>query len=718
MKKTLNQAAIMMFLILFPTLQSSAQEGDEIVFGKASGYAEFITGTSEKDQPLRWINVNTAPDTWHMEKDMLICSGHPIGVMRSEKQYENFIMHIEWMHVESGGNSGVFVWSGANPPEGQNLPDGVEVQMLDLEWIDLNSKDGIKPPLAYVNGELFGVGGVKTIPDNPRGTRSKSIENRCKGKGEWNTYDVVCVDGSIRLSVNGKFVNGITKSSQKKGYLCLESEGAEIHFRNLKLIELDPGVTPQWQTAQDLSAVTVPVNSKVVPLRLHPDNPHYFLFRGKPAILIGSTEHYGAVMNLDFDYVTYLNELAVSGLNVTRTFTGVYVEPQGAFRIERNTLAPASGRFICPWMRSEEPGYANGGNKFDLTKWNSDYFTRLKDFIREAGKRDIIVELDLFSNFYDTIQWKLSPLYIGNNINGAGDFLNWKEVLSLKHTELVDIQESMARKIISELKDFDNLYYEVCNEPYFGDTTALRMWEDHMTAVVADAEKDFENKHLISNNIQNNYRLVPQPRPNVSIYNFHYAYPPKTVQANYHLNAVTGDNETGFAGIEDARYRKEAWEFIMAGGGLYDNLDYSFTADNEDGTFVVKKPQPGGGSRSLRTQLKVLADLMKGIDFITMKPAGSSLTRVIAPSKASVNALSRGSDIIVLYVNNIDKKIPWNGVEVNLPAASYRLALIDPLTGDQNIVNISGHPGGWLKIGQKGYPEEFALKIEKQIIHK
>jgi hypothetical protein len=258
----------------------------------------------------------------------------------------------------------------------------------------------------------------------------------------------------------------------------------------------------------------------------------------------------------------------------------------------------------------------------------------------------------------------------------------------------------------------------VCNEPYFGDTTALRQWEDHMTTVVADAEKDFENKHLISNNIQNNYRLVPKPRPNVSIYNFHYAYPPRTVPANYHLNAVIGDNETGFAGIEDARYRKEAWEFIMAGGGLYDNLDYSFTTDNEDGTFVVKKPQPGGGSRSLRTQLKVLADLMKGIDLITMKPSDSGLVRVIAPSKASVNSLSKGTDIIVLYVNNIDKKISWNGIEVNLPAASYRLALIDPDTGDQNIVNISNHRGGWLKIGQEGYPEEFAVKIEKQIIRK
>lgn len=167
----------------------------------------------------------------------MICSGEPIGVIRSEKKYENFIMHIEWKHMEAGGNSGTFVWSDAEPGDNR-LPNGVEVQMLELDWVNLNTRNGEKPPVAYVHGELFGVGGVEIVPDNPRGVRSKSKENRCKGKGEWNTYEVVCVDGTIKLSVNGKFVNGISKSSKTSGYICLESEGAEIHFRNLRIIEL------------------------------------------------------------------------------------------------------------------------------------------------------------------------------------------------------------------------------------------------------------------------------------------------------------------------------------------------------------------------------------------------------------------------------------------------------------------------------------------------
>jgi hypothetical protein len=199
-----------------------------------------------------WVNVNTAEDTWKPRDGILVCSGRPIGVMRSQKQYENFILHIEWMHMEAGGNSGVFVWSNAQPDPTDRLPNGVEVQMLELAWPSLNKENGVTPPVAYVHGELFGVGGVKTTPDNPRGERSKSIENRCKGKGEWNTYDVVAVDGTIKLAVNGKFVNGIMRSTQKKGYLCLESEGGEIHFRNIRIMELPPGVTAPEQIAPEV----------------------------------------------------------------------------------------------------------------------------------------------------------------------------------------------------------------------------------------------------------------------------------------------------------------------------------------------------------------------------------------------------------------------------------------------------------------------------------
>jgi hypothetical protein len=222
---------ILLCISLLSNAQSLFQFGNEI------GFNPIVSNEKTTGESIQWFQVNTENETWNVQEDELICTGNPIGVIRSEKEYKNFILHIEWKHMEAGGNSGTFVWSDAVPGENR-LPNGVEVQMLELDWVNQNIRDGEKPPVAYVHGELFGVGGVEIVPDNPRGTRSKSVENRCKGKGEWNVYDVVCVDGTIKLSVNGKFVNGISKSSKKSGFICLESEGAEIHFRNIKIIEL------------------------------------------------------------------------------------------------------------------------------------------------------------------------------------------------------------------------------------------------------------------------------------------------------------------------------------------------------------------------------------------------------------------------------------------------------------------------------------------------
>jgi hypothetical protein len=236
----------MRHLLLLPALVALGS-----LAARAQSSPEFLDLFNGKDL-TGWVNVNTAPDTWKARDGLLVCSGHPIGVMRSVKEYENFVLHIEWRHMEAGGNSGVFVWSDAVPDAESRLPNGVEVQMLELDWPNLNKKDGVTPPIAYVHGELFGVGGVTTVPDNPRGERSKSVENRCKGKGEWNTYDVVAVDGVIKLAVNGKFVNGISRSSRRKGFLCLESEGAEIHFRNIRILELPPGVTSASAAVEEI----------------------------------------------------------------------------------------------------------------------------------------------------------------------------------------------------------------------------------------------------------------------------------------------------------------------------------------------------------------------------------------------------------------------------------------------------------------------------------
>jgi hypothetical protein len=242
------------------------------------------------------------------------------------------------------------------------------------------------------------------------------------------------------------------------------------------------------------------------PLQLHPENPRYFLYKDKPLIIITSGEHYGAVLNSEFDYKKYLAALQETGMNCTRVFTGAYVEPEGAFNIAKNTLAPGAGKYISPWARSETPGYANGGNKFDLTKWNDAYFGRLKEFVQEADKRGVIVEVTLFCPFYEESQWKLSPQNALNNVNGIGTVVRTNVYTLDKHGGLLEVHEKMTRKIVTELNEFDNLYYEICNEPYFGGVTLE--WQARIASVVQETEKSLPKKHLISQNIANDSAKV------------------------------------------------------------------------------------------------------------------------------------------------------------------------------------------------------------------
>ena len=231
---SIQKHLLLFALFIVPALTSLAQEGKSLAFRPIFNGTD-LTG---------WIDVNTSEETWKVQDGMIICTGNPIGVMRSDKQYENFILEIEWRHMEAGGNSGIFIWSEGTPFEDRRLTKAIEVQMLELDWAVQNDRTD-----DYVHGELFPTMGLTAIPDNPRGPRSKSIEKRCKGKGEWNKYIIVAVDGTVKLSVNGKFVNGLRDSGRKKGYLCLEAEGAEIHFRNIRILELPKGIITDEETA-------------------------------------------------------------------------------------------------------------------------------------------------------------------------------------------------------------------------------------------------------------------------------------------------------------------------------------------------------------------------------------------------------------------------------------------------------------------------------------
>ncbi len=403
----------------------------------------------------------------------------------------------------------------------------------------------------------------------------------------------------------------------------------------------------------------LPCQASVRPLAVHPANPHYLLFRGKPVVLITSGEHYGAVLNLDFNYRRYLDELHAHRLSHTRLFSGTYREVPPSFGITDNTLAPKPNRYLAPWSRSTTPGYFDGGNKFDLTRWDEDYFRRLKDFVREAGKRGIVVEISLFCPLYDEALWRANPMNATNNINRVGDCpLN--EVYTLKHPDLTCTQKDVTRKIVQELNHFDNLYYEICNEPWVGNVTSE--WQNEIVATIVETEVVFPARHLISLNY---WKLrILDPHPDVAIYNFHHPDIADAVSQNYALNRVIGDNETGFRGRDNLPYRTEAWDCILSGGGLFSSLDYSFTPRHPDGTLVDYK-SPGGGNREFRRQLRVLKEFIHSFDFVRMEPHTPVVRGNLPPGLAAPRVLAELGRAYAIYLRrrtDADKfSVRWTG---------------------------------------------------------
>ena len=193
-----------------------------------------------------WVNVNCAPDTFFTKGEEVITTGTPTGFLRTPKQYENFVLEMDWMHVNTKevGNSGLFVWGDPLPAVGTGYTRGIEVQVLvNLEYRDKKTN----AITATSHGDLFSIWGAHCTPDRPHPLgweRCLPNGNFAKGGGEWNHYRVTANDGVIKLEVNGKEVSGVSKCNPRKGYLALESEGAECHFKNMFIKEL-PSTNPK-----------------------------------------------------------------------------------------------------------------------------------------------------------------------------------------------------------------------------------------------------------------------------------------------------------------------------------------------------------------------------------------------------------------------------------------------------------------------------------------
>jgi len=462
---------------------------------------------------------------------------------------------------------------------------------------------------------------------------------------------------------------------------------------------------------------------------LHPENPNYFLYQGKPTILVTSGEHYGAVMNADFNFQRYLATLHSAGLNYTRIFLGPYSElGNNLFGITNNTMNPKPESWLTPWIKETESG------KYNLTHWNDTFFNRLKSYINEAEQKGIIVEISLFTSYYTNHQWSTSPFNPKNNIQGF-DSISFKQVNTINNGALMEIQEKYVRKVVQELNAFGNVFFEVQNEPWsdnslfvekISDTDTLTHpanwqqivetakaesleWQKKIAQIITDEENQFTNKHLIAQNISNYRDSIESPDPTISIFNYHYAYPEAASQ-NLHLNKVIGLDETGFMPHVDFHYRSQAWKFMLAGGAIYNNLDYSFTVGTENGTHPIDAGTPGWGHPEYREQMKIMKDFIESFDFIRMKPDNS----ILKVTEGKIGAFQVFAETGKQYAVYLEKGSP-SKIHIHIPEGNYKVDWINTLTGSVDHSENQTSAGGAVDLICPEFEGDIAIRILKAV---
>jgi len=450
------------------------------------------------------------------------------------------------------------------------------------------------------------------------------------------------------------------------------------------------------------------------PIQLHPENPKYFLFRGKPLVLVSASEHYGSVLNRAFDFEKYLKDAARHKMTMTRTFL-LYRELQSA-RNPSSPCKPESPDFIAPFPRTG-PGKARDGEPiYDLDQWNPEYFDRLHRFLDSASAKGIVVELTLFSNTYADNIWALNPFRAKNNKQGIGN-IEWPEYISMRDKEVLRRQESYARKIIQETSQYDNIYYEICNEPGGGvaghvSADEVDQWQEYIARAVRDEMHRLGRVHLISGQQAFHYeqRFFPydksfsgdlldivnvHPLPNTSyrgtayqLGNFmskelmlaEFAAFTRAVFAE--KKPVVHDEDNAASLYRDTAgwtiHRKRAWTALL-NGAHYDYIDFSITVGSEAGTPASRA--------AIRSWMQHLSEFMRSFDFIHARPATKWIVK--KPEHVVVSGLAVADrDYIAYLADDRELTSPDAGqalggkLELALPAGRFAVSLYSPESGE------------------------------------
>jgi hypothetical protein len=455
--------------------------------------------------------------------------------------------------------------------------------------------------------------------------------------------------------------------------------------------------------------------SVVEPIRIHPENGKLFLFRGRPRVLLCATEHYGSVLNRRFDFERYLDEAAERNQTLTRLFL-LFRELQ-TVRNPHSPLKMESPDFVTPWPRTGPGRALDGEPRYDLDRWNNEFFTRLDRFITLAGERDIVVELTLFSNTYNDNVWALNPLRAVNNINGIGN-VEWADYNSLRDPSLVERQKMYVRRIVQATCTFDNVYYEVCNEPGGGveghvSPTEVDDWQREIAATVRDEETRLDTRHLVFGSQAFAYsagRAVQDhdtsfADPAFDVVNVHPLPDISLAGRTYQLGQFMGkqltlgavrefcsatvdmvkpcnldeDNTASLYLDPDGWtiHRKRAWVAALS-GCHYDYIDFSINAGQEDGTPASRA--------AIRSWMQHLSMFVHSRDLVHARPLPTWIDGL--PSEVLCVSLGVADRELVAYIaDQRETDEPGYGdtvsgsVTIVLPDGRFGIAAFSPTSG-------------------------------------
>ena len=456
--------------------------------------------------------------------------------------------------------------------------------------------------------------------------------------------------------------------------------------------------------------------SAAQPVRVHQQNPYILEFRGNPTLLRTYGPHYGWVFDSSLNYLPHFNVFQRDGMNLTRIWCMGYP-------------ADKPGDFIQPWPRSTTGGNAlDGLGKWDFSTWNQAYFDRIKTFAQEASDRGIVVEFTFFSTFYDDLEWTKSPFHPSNNVQGYGSSSNRYECMRPTDGNLLAAQKAAVRKIVRELNGFDNVYYEIQNEPFWNEPNIKDADEvnfhNQMLAAIRAEESGLPNRHLVAHNFPQQSSALSS---DFDVINEHYpaAVPGSTIAGaeallmnQYSRGKILSLDETDT--VTEPQTRLEAWMFFIGGGGIYDGLDpvgaiytSSTSGDNSLGNAIR------GAVRNIGTYMNrlELTSLRRNLTWVNGGiPFGATLQASATPDHQYVAYLHHGQKSVQNFQLNYDPIDNTNhnvSLRVVLPAGDWRAVWTRPYDLVELHTQSFTHNGGNITLEQVTYQADVALRIDR-----